>query len=115
MILISRSSDGHEKFTNFINDHIASEDSYVIVGEYCNDVVSFCLANVADNPPVFIEKQYGLVSDLAVSEPFRRKGIGERMFTEVQDWFKRKGIERIEVRVVLSREFTRLGRFRARS
>lgn len=100
----TRSSDGHKKFAEFIRGHILSDESCVLVGESGGNVVAYCLATVASKPPVFEEKQYGAVFDLAVCESFRRQGIGEQLFTVVQNWFRQKNIHRIEIRVVLSNE-----------
>ncbi|MCA9437597.1 MAG: GNAT family N-acetyltransferase, partial [Candidatus Omnitrophica bacterium] len=35
---------------------------------------------------------------------FRRKGIGERLFRETVEWFRAKGVDRIELRVVVANE-----------
>jgi ribosomal protein S18 acetylase RimI-like enzyme len=99
-----RSSDGHTNFAEFIGKKISSDDSFVLVGESNGNVVAYCLAIIANNPPVFEEKQYGALFDLAVTESFRRQGIGEDMYQMVHDWFKQKNIHRIEIRVALSNE-----------
>lgn len=100
----ARSSDGHKNFAKFIGEQIASDNSCVLVAESGSKVVAYCLATIASNPPVFEEKHYGAFFDLAVSEPFRRQGIGEGMFHRIHDWFKQKDIHRIEIRVALSNE-----------
>lgn len=100
----SRSAYGHKNFADFVSGHISSDDSYVLVAENWGDVIAYCLATVAKNPPVFEVKQYGAVFDLAVSEPYRRQGIGERMLLTAQDWFRERDIHRIEIRVALSNE-----------
>jgi ribosomal protein S18 acetylase RimI-like enzyme len=104
--LFTRSPDGHVNFINFIKGQISSEVSCVLVGEHHNNIVAYCFATVADYPPVFEEKQYGTIFDMAVSEHYRRSGIGERMFKVIQDWFKQKDINRIELRVALSNELS---------
>ena len=100
----TRSSDGHANFADFIRKHISSEDSSVLVAESDSNVVAYCLATVANTPPVFEDTQYGTIFDLAVTESCRRQGIGERMFAVVRDWFKQKEIRRVEIRVSLSNE-----------
>lgn len=100
----TRSSDGHTNFAKFIEEQISADNSCVMVSESEGNVVAYCLATIANNPPVFEEKQYGSLCDLAVTESSRRQGIGEEMFQIVREWFKQKNIHRIEIRVVLSNE-----------
>ena len=100
----TRSSDGHTNFADFIRKHISSEDSCVLVAESDSNVVAYCLATVANAPPVFEDTRYGSISDLAVTESCRRQGIGERMFTAARDWFKQRDIRRVEIRMALSNE-----------
>lgn len=102
----TRSSDGHNNFAKFIGEQISADDSCVLVGESGGSVVAYCLATITNNLPVFEEKQYGALFDLAVAESFRRQGLGERMFHMVHDWFQQKSIRRIEIRVALSNEIS---------
>ena len=76
----------------------------MLVCESDDNIVAYCLASIANNPPVFEEKQYGALCDLAVAESHRRQGIGESMYQTILDWFKQKNIHRIEIRVVVSNE-----------
>ena len=34
---------------------------------------------------------------MAITEKYRRSGIGEQMFNEILKWFKLKGMDRIEL------------------
>ena len=104
--LFTRSSDGHENFKNFIKSQISSETSCVLVGEYNNNIVAYCFATIAKYPPVFEEKQYGAILDMAVTKNYRRSGIGERMYKLIQDWFKQQDVNRIELRVSLPNEIS---------
>jgi ribosomal protein S18 acetylase RimI-like enzyme len=100
----SRSSDGHKKFMEFISGHIASETSKVLVADYNDSIVGYCLASISNNPPVFVIKEYGSIFDLAVTESHRRTGIGEKLCQEIQKWFKERKIQRIELRVAVTNE-----------
>ncbi|MBL7211028.1 MAG: GNAT family N-acetyltransferase [Desulfobacteraceae bacterium] len=100
----SRSSDGHEKFMEFISGHIASETSKVLVAEHDGNIVGHCLASISNYPPVFENKEYGSIDDLAVTESYRRTGVGEKLCQEIQKWFKEQKIQRIELRVAVTNE-----------
>ena len=100
----SRSADGHERFKEFVAGHIVSENSCVLVAEKVGGVIGYCLATLARYPPVFNEREYGMVFDLAVTERYRRMGVGEEMYQLVQSWFAERGIHRIELRVAVTNE-----------
>jgi ribosomal protein S18 acetylase RimI-like enzyme len=100
----SRSTDGHERFKEFVSGHMTSGMSCVLVAEQGTTVVGYCLATLTKYPPVFENRNYGMVFDLAVMELCRRKGIGERLFREAEAWFADRGIHRIKVRVAVSNE-----------
>jgi GNAT superfamily N-acetyltransferase len=100
----SRSTDGHDRFKEFINGHMNSETWCVLVAERDGEPVGYCLATLAKYPPVFENRDYGTVFDLAVTERYRRNGIGERLYDTVQMWFADYGVHRIEVRVVVLNE-----------
>lgn len=102
----SRSFDGHERFKEFISSHMTSDMSCVLVAEQGTTVIGYCLATVAKYPPVFENRDHGMVFDLAVTELCRRKGIGDRLFREAETWFAARGIHRIEVRVAVSNEIS---------
>jgi ribosomal protein S18 acetylase RimI-like enzyme len=99
-----RSTDGRERFKEFISGHMTSDMSCILVAEQGTTVVGYCLATLEKYPPVFEDRDYGMVFDLTVTELCRRKGIGERLSREAEAWFSDRGIHRIEVRVAVSNE-----------
>jgi ribosomal protein S18 acetylase RimI-like enzyme len=102
----SRSVRGHEAFAAFIADHIDNDTSRVLVATEGEDILGYCLATVAKYPPVFEKMEYGSISDLAVTEKHRRRGIGERMVKAVENWFLERNIRRVELRVATSNEIS---------
>ncbi len=102
----TRSSDGHERFKEFLSKHITSDNSRVLVAEKEGHVIGYCLATLAKYPPVFDKLDYGTIFDIAVTERYRRMKIGERMYQTVQSWFSEWGVHRIELRVVVTNEIS---------
>jgi ribosomal protein S18 acetylase RimI-like enzyme len=100
----ARSTNGHERFKEFISRHMISESSCVLVADQKGKAVGYCLATLAKYPPVFENRDYGMVYDLAVTKRCRRNGIGGRLYHAAQTWFADHGIHRIEVRVAVSNE-----------
>ena len=103
-IHFTRSNDGHKKFSEFISSQITNEDSCVLVAEYNSNIVGYCSSVISKYPPVFDKQEYGSIFDLAVTEKYRRLGIGEALFEEARKWFYDKNIQRIEVKIVIANE-----------
>ncbi|MCB1120124.1 MAG: GNAT family N-acetyltransferase, partial [Verrucomicrobiae bacterium] len=61
---------------------------------------------VSQNPPVFNRKEFGLISDLAVKEQWRNKGLGRAIFYQIEAWFKSRGINRMELEVATTNEIS---------
>lgn len=101
---LARAADGHEWFRELVAEQIASDDVCILVAEMDGDVVGYCLTKLAEAPPVLEEQGFGSVVDLAVTERYRRGGIGERLYREAEAWLDERGIRRIEVRVVMANE-----------
>ena len=107
----TRASDGDKKFKEFLHTILQEKDtSLLLVAEISesNQIVGYTLGKLDNYPPVFQIKQYGSIYDMAVSSSFRRKRIGEKLFTKALEWFKIKGIKRLELRVATSNEISPL-------
>jgi ribosomal protein S18 acetylase RimI-like enzyme len=94
-----RSVDGGEHVAAFFRASLASADARLWVGEHRQIVVGYCLARLGQRPPVFHERSYGELIDLAVEEPFRRRGIGTALVREAHRWFAERETKRVELRV----------------
>lgn len=102
--LFTRSPDGGDNFMNHLKERLESPDSVLFVAETGGVIAGYLLAGVAHYPPVFIEKNYGMINDVAVSAGFRRQGIGEAMVEEARRWFLDRGLSRMEMRLLNANE-----------
>ena len=96
----SRSPDGHEKFGEFVKDSINSDDFRILVTIERHRVVAYAIGRIAKRPPVFQDKEYGLIIDMAVRSRYRRRGFGEKMLAKLCEWFESRNVRRIELNVV---------------
>ena len=97
--IFSRSATGHERFSDYLKGHISKENSCLFVAEADKDIVGYCLVFIEKYPPVIELKEYCLVQDIAVTQKYRRMGIGKRFLEEAQKWRCEKGVHRVEARV----------------
>lgn len=86
-------------FHNHIADMIAEGTSGVFVAEDEGQPIGFVVAQVASRARCFVQKEHGLICDLAVAEPYRRRGVGEKLFCRAMRWIRDKGLGIAEVRV----------------
>jgi ribosomal protein S18 acetylase RimI-like enzyme len=93
------SKEGPARFAEYIREHLEKDDSLILVGLLGDDVVSYSIARVLKRPPVFDGGEYGDIVDLAVTSALRRKGIGEQMLDFMLEWFRSRGLSRVELRV----------------
>ena len=96
---LQRADDGGDHFAAFLRAQLAADDARLWVGEHHLTVVGYCLVRLGQRPPVFEDRAYAEIVDLAVEQPYRRRGIGTALVTEAQGWFERRGIRRVELRV----------------
>ncbi len=104
--LFSRCVTGDKAFADFITGHISNDTSCVLVAEAGMDIVGYCLAIVEKSPPVLEIKKYGLIQDIAVTEAYRREGIGEKLLKEALSFLREKGLHRIEARFAINNKLS---------
>ena len=95
----SRREEGHLNFQKYIRDLIKSNAAQVLVALDKENVVGYSISLIQFYPPVFKQRVYGLINDIAIKETYRRKGLGEQMLSKIFQWFKSHGLDRIELRV----------------
>jgi len=88
-----------ESFTVHLQGSIDTEDTVIHVAEDGDELVGFCMSTLGKYPPVFVDSEYGFISDIAVTERCQRKGIGEKLCRRACEWLRSRGMSRIEVRV----------------
>lgn len=92
--------DGPGNFERFVSSLLILEDARVLVAVEDGRVVGYCIGQVVMRPPVFKRELHGFITDMTVTATRRRKGIGTLLLVGMKDWFRTKGIDRIELNVV---------------
>lgn len=76
------------------------EDGLVLVAMDGEKVIGFSLSEIR-NTRVFELKKLGAIDTIAVTEGYRRRGVGEKLLSETLKWFKLRGISRVELEVAV--------------
>jgi len=93
------SETAEEAYLHYARYYIGRSDSAVFVAETDGEVIAFVLAYRARNLPMFHPAEYGFISDLAVTRPWRRRGIGRALLETLKRWFLERGIEHVQLQV----------------
>ncbi len=74
-------------------------DAAIFVCERDGALLGFCTVRIDCAPPIQIEVERAEITDLMVSAPERRRGVGRALAERALGWVKERGVERCEVRV----------------
>ncbi|MBN1618311.1 GNAT family N-acetyltransferase [Candidatus Dojkabacteria bacterium] len=95
---VTNSEDLTNKFREYLTKSIEKNDPYILValldGEYAG-FITF-KTEEADYFDTNIKK-FGSIIELYVSGKYRRKGIGTKLMESVENFFKEKGLEWVEL------------------
>ena len=97
-----RSENGANIFGRFVTSQISNRNALVLIAQVDKETCAYLLARLESRPPVFVETRYGMIYDIAVSEKYRRKGIGEKLYNTAFEWFQKRKVKRIELNVSIS-------------
>lgn len=94
-----RSDDAADNWARFINAKFDDNDFRIFVAENVDALVGYVIATVNEYPPIRTLTRYGFVTDMAVTEKYRRRGIARKLFKEAEQWLLSVGVLRIELKV----------------
>ena len=81
---------------DYLRPHMEPEKNLVLVAMDGDKMVGYLHGEVKDVPH-FIHGQIGYVQHLFVTEAYRRRGIGERLYNEIIKWFRSRDIKMIHL------------------
>ncbi len=85
-----------EGFRKHVENLLSSkDDALVVVAEEDGNIIGYMIGVVESARPFLKIKKMGRISDACVGADHRKKGIGEKMFNFLLDWFREKGVEYI--------------------
>lgn len=81
----------------YLRSHLGRTDKLCIVAEVGDQAVGFLVASIERRPGIFMERDYGHISDVYVQEPQRGKGVGKALVAEALRWFEAKRVGRVRL------------------
>jgi|SRR3989344_2241341 len=87
--------DWEETFQNWLKD----KEMMVFLVEIDGKIVGYLRAGVEKAPDYATAKKIGIIYDVFISEPERRRGIARKLFDSALEWFNLKKAKRLELSV----------------
>jgi len=76
------SADAVDRFREFVSQQVGNSRSRLVVATTDEGIVGYCLAFLHQRPRIFALKDNAVITDLVVSEEYRRRGIGSLLVRE---------------------------------
>jgi len=93
-------STAREAFLRYIRLRVLrSPDNRLLIAEVDGKPVGFLIARVERGGPVFLNPDFGYITDASVHEDYRRQGVGRALFEAAKSWLRAKGMTNIRVSV----------------
>jgi tRNA(adenine34) deaminase len=91
--------DAATTFADFALDIIDGADSEILCAWSGDRIVGFISVAIQVSPPVLRLEQFGMVYDAVVTQELRRAGVGAQLFDAAKDWFRRRGVDVVQLSV----------------
>ena len=92
----------------FIREHLRpameAENSLVLVALDDEKVAGYSYSLIIGTSNLEARAKYGCIHDLFITATYRRKGIGNRIVTEIMKWFHLNDIHRVELDVLVQNQ-----------
>ncbi|OGG26621.1 hypothetical protein A2960_00420 [Candidatus Gottesmanbacteria bacterium RIFCSPLOWO2_01_FULL_39_12b] len=88
-----------EFFSDWVRQQLSFSNNILLVAQENNEIVGFISGFIKSLYPWFRVKNVGHIAFLAVSQNYRRKGVGKKLEIELTNRFHAKNIRYIEVYV----------------
>ncbi len=75
------------------------EDVQVLVADREGQLIGYIIGWVQPNLPALTPPFYGLINELSVDGHCKQGGVGTALLAELKNWFKRKDLKQVEIRV----------------
>jgi GNAT superfamily N-acetyltransferase len=80
-----------------INAAIRSRSAHVLVAESAGYVIGYILGELHVRKPIYPMGRYGFISDISVTQRWRRRGVGRALVESLLLWFRRCEVTAIEL------------------
>lgn len=88
--------DSEQIYNKFLKEFLKDDGGVIFVYEIENRILGYIMAEEYLHPPVYKENLIGMILEISITKKNQNNGIGEKLVLEIENWFKNRGIDRIE-------------------
>ena len=84
--------DALVRWRGLAHEMLDREDGFLLTAELDGRPCGFCLGWLAKNPVIYRVSEVGFISEIAVTRPARRRGVGRALIASATAWFRHRGV-----------------------
>lgn len=96
--------DALASFEKYLKSSLAEPGRLILVARDGNALVGYVNAQVKTHPPVFATRRHGEITELAVAESHRGRGIGQMLVDHARRWLMDQGVAQVEASAATKNE-----------
>jgi ribosomal protein S18 acetylase RimI-like enzyme len=91
--------DALDVWLEHFDECMANDDHIILVTEAGGELVAFAMARPGEDPPVFDVPPHVYITNLAVTDAWRRRGLGQRLFEGIAERARKRGFGEVRLSV----------------
>jgi ribosomal protein S18 acetylase RimI-like enzyme len=96
--------DVEQGYAWWLGQEISRDEAVVMVAELDGEIVGYCYGAIEDRDWGILIDRHGVVHDVYVAEPARRKGIARTLVTTVMNELEAMGVSILKVSIMVQNE-----------
>ncbi len=86
-------------FKNYLQQIINSKNHLILIAQNDNLAIGYFIGEISPAKPFLTPEKTGRISDAFVVEKYRGRGLGEKLFDKMLQWFDKHNVAYIELSV----------------
>ena len=87
-----------DEFKKYLEKRVNDADFKIFIAKDDSNCVGYVMGWVEQRPPIYQKRKVGYLSNIFVDEAHQKQEVGEKLYRRIEDWFKTKKVDFIEIR-----------------
>ena len=83
-------------YSSYLNEILKKQDNCLLVAEVEGNIAGYILGGILKTTGFFKHDKIGRITEIFVREDYRKNSIADSLLEEIIEWFRERGILRIE-------------------
>jgi ribosomal protein S18 acetylase RimI-like enzyme len=90
--------DAFAEFSGYISGRLKDSEFVIFIAEQSMQKLGYAMGWIEIRPPIYQHRKIGYLSNIFVSEEHRHLGVGKHLFYAMEEWFRAREADFIEIR-----------------